>query len=319
VISLRYHIVSLVAVFLALTLGIVVGGTVLKEPTIALLRTTSRELRQTSQQYRTENQQLKDRVRDFQQFGAATLPSLVRDKLKNHTVVLVDTDRVDNATRDRVTEALRDAGATYDGRITFATGRLALTGQGDRDALRRLLATDATDPAALRTGLVGELVDRLAVPSRLPTDDRSRPADVLTGLQDARFLADLKLEQPGFAKGQLPFPRPGSLFVLLGPTGPTDQTDLQPQAFLLPMADRLALRSRAVVAAERADGPTSWVAALRDQPAVASRVSTVDDVDLPYGQFTLVEALQRRLLGQTTGQYGTKPGASLLPAGLPGS
>ena len=47
-ISLRYHIVSLVAVFLALALGIVVGSTVLQEGTVSVLRATSERVRQES-------------------------------------------------------------------------------------------------------------------------------------------------------------------------------------------------------------------------------------------------------------------------------
>ena len=54
-ISLRYHIVSLVAVFLALALGIVVGSTVLQEGTVSALRATSQEVRQRSEENRTEN------------------------------------------------------------------------------------------------------------------------------------------------------------------------------------------------------------------------------------------------------------------------
>ena len=47
-ISLRYHIVSLVAVFLALALGIVVGSTVLQEGTVSVLRATSDRVREES-------------------------------------------------------------------------------------------------------------------------------------------------------------------------------------------------------------------------------------------------------------------------------
>ena len=48
-ISLRYHIVSLVAVFLALALGIVVGSTVLQEGTVSVLRATSERVRSESE------------------------------------------------------------------------------------------------------------------------------------------------------------------------------------------------------------------------------------------------------------------------------
>jgi hypothetical protein len=316
VISLRYHIVSLVAVFLALALGIVVGSTVLKEGSVSVLRATSNKVRQESEQQRAKNAELSAQLGAFQEFTSSMLPQLVHDKLKDRPVVLVDTDRVDDATRDRVTEAMRAAGASVDGRVTFSSDRLTLTGKDDQDAIRRLLpaAADPADPAALRSALIELLVDRLALPNRLPQDDRGRPADVLTGLQDARFLADLPLDRQ-FADGKTPFPRQGSLFVLIGPT---DQATLPSDAFLVPLADRLSTRTTAVVGVERAAGTTSWVEDLRAARGVTKRVSSVDDVDLVYGQFALVEAVQRQLDGQGTGQYGTKKGASGLLPSKPG-
>jgi Copper transport outer membrane protein, MctB len=319
VINLRYHIVSLVAVFLALALGIVVGSTVLREGTVTVQRAISNEVRAQSEQIRAENARLNAKLASYEQFSAGVLPSLLRDKLKDQAVVLVDTDRVDDATRDKVTQAVEAAAGGVDGRITFATDRLALAGEGDRTALAEVLGdqgAQAGDPDALRANLVGQLADRLTVSSRLPQDEAARPADVLTGLQDADFLADLPLKAP-FRSGDVVFPRQGTLFVLIGPT---EQTTLPPSAFLVPLADRLSDRGDVVVAVERADGPASWVTALREDGDVTDRVSSVDGVDLPPGQFALVEALQRRLQRQATGQYGTKAGASgLLPEGLPGS
>ena len=49
-INLRYHIVSLVAVFLALAIGVVVGSTALKEGTVSVLRATSNGLIRQSQE-----------------------------------------------------------------------------------------------------------------------------------------------------------------------------------------------------------------------------------------------------------------------------
>ena len=318
-INLRYHIVSLVAVFLALALGIVVGSTVLNEGTVAVQRAISNEVRGQSQLNREENVRLKSQLANSERFAAAVLPSLLREKLKNQAVVLVDTDRVDDATRTKVTDAMQAAGADVDGRITFATDRLALAGERDRTALAKVLGEQdgqAGDPDALRANLVGQLADRLTVSSRLPQDGQARPGDVLTGLQDGGFLADLPLKRP-FRSGEVVFPRQGTLFVLVGPT---EQTALAPASFLIPLAGRLSGRGDVVVAVEKADGPASWLTTLREDGDVTDKVSSVDGVDRPPGQFALVEALQRRLQRQATGQYGSKSGATgLLPEGLPGS
>jgi hypothetical protein len=322
VISLRYHIVSLVAVFLALALGIVVGSTVLQEGTVSVLRATSERVRQESERNSRANVALNQDIARLQAFGAAVLPELVQNRLKGRSVVLVDTDKVDSGLRDGVRKVLEDAGAEVDGQITFADDRLALAADPDRAAMGRLLAVDAGAADVLRGELVRRLADRLATPSAIPQDDSQRASDMLTRLQDADFLADLKLSRP-LASGADPFPRQGTIFVLLGPSAANTATAVAPDAFLVPLADQVSARTGGPVAGgEAAAVPkeTSWITALRDNRAVSRRVSGIDSVDTVYGQLALVQALQGSLQQQPAGQYGIKPGASgLLPERTEGS
>jgi Copper transport outer membrane protein, MctB len=316
VISLRYHIVSLVAVFLALALGIVVGSTVLQEGTVSVLRATSERVRQESERNSRENVALKQDISRLQSFGASVLPELVQDRLKGRSVVLVDTDKVDSGMRDSVRKVLEDAGARVDGQITFADERLALGADADRQAMARLLAVDdGGTPEVLRDELVKKLAARLATSTALPQEDGQRAGDMLTGLQDADFLADLKLTGP-LAAGTDPFPRQGSMFVLLGPSA-TATAAVAPDAFLVPLADQVSTQSSGPVAGgEAAAVPreTSWILALRDNRSVSRRVSGIDSVDTVYGQLALVEALEGSLRQLPAGQYGIKDGASgLLP------
>jgi Copper transport outer membrane protein, MctB len=322
VISLRYHIVSLVAVFLALALGIVVGSTVLQEGTVSVLRATSERVRQESDRNSRENVSLRQDISRLQAFGAAVLPELVQGRLRGRSVVLVDTDKVDGGLRDSVRKALEDAGAEVDGQITFANDRLALAADADRTAMGRLLSVDVGAPDVLRGELVKRLADRLVTPSAIPQQNSQRASDVLTGLQDADFLADLKLSKP-LAAGSDPFPRQGSSFVLLGPSAANAAAAVAPDGFLVPLADQVSARADGAVAGvETAAVPkdSSWVLALRDNRAVSRRVSGIDAADTVYGQLALVQALQSSLLRQQAGQYGIKDGASgLLPQRTEGS
>jgi hypothetical protein len=321
VISLRYHIVSLVAVFLALALGIVVGSTVLQEGTVSVLRATSDQVRRESEANRTENFALNEENARLQSFGATVLPELVQDRLEGRSVVLVDTDKVDSGLRDGVRKVLEDAGADVDGQITFADERLALSADADRTAAGRLLGADAGAPEVLRGELVKRLAERLATPAAIPQDDNRRASDLLTGLQDADFLADLRLSRP-LAAGTDPFPRQGSIFVLLGPAAAAT-TAVAPDAFLVPLAGEVSTRGGGAVAGgEAADvpNPSSWILALRNDRAVSRRVSGIDSVDKVYGQLALVEALEDSLQQGPAGQYGVKDGASgLLPERTEGS
>jgi hypothetical protein len=313
VISLRYHIVSLVAVFLALALGIVVGSTVLQEGTVSVLRATSERVRQESDKNSRENFTLKQEQARLQSFGAAVLPELVQDRLKGRPVVLVDTDKVDGGLRDTVRKSLEDAGAEIDGQITFSDQHLALAAEADRRAVGQLLGADAGAADVLRGTLVKRLADRLITSSAIPQEDGQRPSDLLTGLQDADFLADLKLSRP-ITAGTDPFPRQGSSFVLLGPSPTAAPTAVAPDAFLVPLADQVSSRATAVAGVEAAavPDPNSWVVALRNNRSVSRRVSGIDSADTVYGQLSLVQALQTSLQQGPAGQYGTKGGASAL-------
>ena len=314
-ISLRYHIVSLVAVFLALALGIVVGSTVLQEGTVSVLRATSEKVRQESDRNSRENFALKQEQARLQSFGAAVLPELVQGRLKGRPVVLVDTDKVDSGLRNTVRKSLEDAGAEIDGQVTFSDQHLTLAAEADRRAVSQLLGADAGAADVLRGTLVKRLADRLITSSAIPQDDRQRPSDLLTALQDADFLADLKLSQPVTA-GTDPFPRQGTSFVLLGPSAAAAPTAVAPDAFLVPLADQVSSRatSGAVAGAEAAAVPDgdSWVVTLRNNRSVSRRVSGIDSADAAYGQLSLVEALQTSLQQGPAGQYGTKGGARAL-------
>jgi Copper transport outer membrane protein, MctB len=322
VISLRYHIVSLVAVFLALALGIVVGSTVLREGTVSVLRATGEQVRQSNESYRQENLALQGEKARLQDFAATVLPDLVRGRLRNRPVVVLDTDRADGGVRDQVIQVLGTAGAEVDARVTFNAGRVALATEADRQALGRLLpGANAADPAVLRSELVNRVAERLGSSDPLPTEDPDRRNDLLTSLDDGGFLADLKLG-PSVAGGIEPFPRPGSVVVVLGPT---DGVALPPEAFLIPLADKVALAAGPVAGVEAAaagttPGTTSWIQRLRQDRQVTRRVSGIDDVDTAYGQLALVGALERRLQNLASGQYGFKQGNSgLLPEKVPGS
>ena len=316
--NLRYHIVSLVAVFLALALGMVVGSTVLNEGASQVQRSISEFLRRQSQQTQAQNDTLRGQVERFQAFGSAVLPGTVGGRLQGRSAVLLDTDRVDDGTRSKVEEALRAAGATVSGRLTFASGRLALATDGDQTKLGGVLNLPPGNPDALRSALIEQLSIRLSLPARLPKDATARHRDIITSLSDAKFLADTDLPRPVRDGGEA-FPKAGSLFVIIGPTD--GSTALDPKAFLVPLADRLSASTQAPVAGVEAEGGvSSWVEVLRGNKEITQRVSTVDDVDAVYGQVALVDALAQRLANQPAGQYGFKQRSTgLLPEGSPAS
>jgi len=315
VINLRYHIVSLVAVFLALALGMVVGGTVLNEGTGRAQRAFSELLRKESQQTQADNSALRAQVTHYKDFGEKVLPLLVRDKLKGRSVVLIDTDRVDDTTRSSVIDAVRAAGATVSGRLTFSSERVDLAAQDDRTRLSQVLGLPTGDPDVLRTAMIEQFTARLTLPAKLPRNDPDRPRDMITALSDAKFFADVNLPAQVRDGGE-DFPKAGSLFVIIGPTDGSSVPP--PKSFLVPLTDRLSARSPAPVAGVESQTGVSWVQTLRGDKEITQRVSTVDDVDAVYGQVALVDAFALQLANQPPGQYGFKQDSTgLLPEGGP--
>jgi hypothetical protein len=314
VINLRYHIVSLVSVFLALAVGVLMGSTVLDRGTVALLERSSDQLRRNLDGYRAENELTKRELRQWHQYGDLVLPSQVGGQLRGRDVVLLDTDQVDGATRDAVREALRHAGATVSGRITFSAERLTLESAGDRTALGGLLRVDDRDATVLQRALVERLGSRLLTPATIPTGGGKAADDPLTALREAKVISELELTEP-YADGIQAFPKLGSLLVILGPGSIT--TTPPPDRFLVPLAGRLAAGTGQPVVAVEPTGPVSWLSALRGNDLVSGRVSSVDDVDITPGQIALVQALSRGLAGQPPGHYGSKQGATKLLPGAP--
>ena len=76
-ISFRYHLVSLVAVFLALALGIVVGTTALNGPITTDLRKQVNTLRSDRTTLANQVKALQARVDDSEQFAATYGSQLV--------------------------------------------------------------------------------------------------------------------------------------------------------------------------------------------------------------------------------------------------
>ena len=89
-ISMRYHIISLAAVFLALALGIVLGATKISSPLITGLESDNADLTSSTTSC-SAKQELTDHVADDQKIAEAVWEVSVRGILPSPTVVLITT------------------------------------------------------------------------------------------------------------------------------------------------------------------------------------------------------------------------------------
>jgi hypothetical protein len=303
VISFRFHLISLVAVFLALGLGVLTGTTVINRGIVTQLENQTEDLSGQLGGIREEVAELQA-LRDlWSAFGEEVREPLLAGRLAGTRVLVVAQDGTDDGSIDGLLAALRSAATTPDDVVgpIFLTGRLALESEGERADLAEILgATGSEDADVLRAQAAGLLADRLAFAS--PGDD------VLEELLAAGFLIDegRHLEEADLRE----LGGPGQVVVTVagGPAG----SSLNPEAFLVPLVEELARDRAAVAAGEPVDGQEEeppFVSLIRADGDLASRVATQDNVDQMPGQIGIVVAIEDLLTG-VAGHYGVKDGAT---------
>jgi hypothetical protein len=307
VISFRYHVVTIVAVFLALGIGVVVGTTAVKPSVINELTNRTDELRSTANQLRDQLAKQNQDLRTWDAFATSVRPLLIQGRLTERPIVLVATQDGDPAELDGVREALRDAGADVRA-VLVVTARMGLPDAGSRTALAEVLGLPPTlPPSELSKQAGGRLASRLAEGPGVDPD-----ADLLRLLVAANFVQ----VQPRAAIDTV-----GGLdqaaVVLSG-----GQTALVPRPgdFYIPLVTSLVQATYPVAAVETADDVNGFVSLVRRDGTLDTGVLTVDNVDSLPGEIALVLGMAD-LLGPglgSCGDFGVKAGAcSPLPRPSP--
>lgn len=317
-IDFRYHLVSLVSVFLALAVGIVLGAGPLKDSIDITLTDQVSQLREDRDGLREEVARRDVALADRDAFGEAVAPTLVSQQLGGRSVVIVALPGADEDVVDATAELVTTAGASVSGRVQI-----------------RPRWTDP-DQSAFRSSLAGQLVQYVDPP---PPEDAGPDAELGAVLAEAVLTSELaEADQPDpDAQTILSALTGGELITVAGEpasratlalvvSGSPEQSlaaeepeegqagDVASYVTLARVLDERS--SGVVVLAPRssADAEAGLLSALRADAEVAGSVSTVDVADVPMGRVAAVFAL-REQLGGSAGQYGTGDGAgALLPA-----
>ncbi len=173
-INLRYHIVSITAVFLALGIGVAMGSTLIQRATIDTLENRLDDQQQRLEETDAENLRLEADLAAVEQlesaFGDQATEQLLRGRLVRVPVVVFASEGIDEAGLDGVRRSIVNSGADFRG--TFrTTERLALTTEDDIVDLAVVLDNPSTDPDELRAVLVRRFGDALLRAAEVPTED----------------------------------------------------------------------------------------------------------------------------------------------------
>ncbi|MDN5794188.1 MAG: copper transporter [Intrasporangium sp.] len=309
-IDFRYHLVSIISIFLALAVGIVLGAGPLQSNLGSTLGDQVTALRNEKQDLNTKLTDTQKQLAAAAEFETAITPSLVAGRLSGHGVILVVLPSVESKLVDSTSRALAQSGAKVHGTVTLSADWFDPAKASER-AKAAAAAAAALDLRPTKTGdqLLTEVLGRLTV-SELPLGTNADRDKAMAELSDA-----------GLLDSSDPQLTPADLAVVVSGDHSGSQSEVDAWSERVrALALRLESGSQATVvvggAPVQAAGKavsTDAVSAVRSDRRASAAVSTVDHAGVARGPAVTVLAIEAQLADQV-GHYGTAPGAdAILP------
>lgn len=320
-VDFRYHLVSLISVFLALAVGIVLGAGPLRDTISDQLTGQVEQLRQEKDALRVELDASQREVGGLEAYAGATAERLLAGALPEHRVALVRMPGVQDALIAELGERVREAGGEIVADVTMSQqwadpGQAALRARAAGEVASLLAqdppasGTDAEETAVLARGLAEAL--------RGASDEDPRVSGTVAGELFTALSAGTDPLVTGEVTG------PADLILVITAPGPETPTATDPD----PSADAAAAASREgwatalvplgeaapAVIAGYIDLPTDVLPLVRE----SGTVTTTDDLGSEVGRIIAVLALAAEAAGDEPGAYGFGPGVDAIvpPVGI---
>ena len=302
-ITLRHHLASLIAVFLALGLGVVAGSTFISPVTVKALSASINRLDARDRALEAQNNQLNQTNGQLQQALTTSRDIMVQGRLAGRPVDLISFESTPASETSDVASTIAAAGARLQSSVVLSN-RLGLADDASRTQVATGLGLTDTSTGALQADVVQKLADALS--GRVP------------GLE--------KWVSAGLAKTTtVPNPLPlasvataGSVILILAPAAPQPgpaAPDLG-RLLIVPLVRSLNLSSAVVAIGEDGSANLPVLAPIRADATL--RVVTADGTDTPLGQAGLVLGLAQAISTGVYGNFGLGAGAGApLPSPLP--
>lgn len=316
-IDFRYHLVSIISIFIALAVGIVLGAGPLDKPIDSTVRQQAADAKKASEQLRTQNDELTGDLKYLDSAVSSLVPGVVGGKLTDAPIVIIALPGTSGSTLKNAREALAAAGAAVSGSVSLTSDWTKSDRADDLDATLSAFApaglTLPTGADALGERAAIELAVGVTTQDPLLLAKPDAPGEkLLKGLRDAGFL---RVDNQPWVRG--------SLAVVLGPApdkpaGNLDSAALteiaRVQNMVLQVPRRVsALTAGTVVAGPRGSADNDGVVSLVRRGELRTSVSTVDDLNTPVGRIALALAVVAEREDET-GHYGDGPDSdSALP------
>ncbi len=322
-IDFRYHLVSIVAVFLALAIGLVIGVEALSPKLANRLSSASLSDQKRNNQLSAQNDLLKRQISADNAFGQASAGYLLGHLLEGEKVVLVTAPGADATTVNGIVAALRLSGATLTGQVSLNTQFLN-TGVSTEQTLtseaRHLTpagvtlpgsAASASGPVAGQQAAAQVLAAAIAARPGVNTMTPAQSQGVLSGLGNLGFL---QITGPN---GGTTLGGSAALAVVVIPGSPPGNVNSADNLTLVSLTQDLQQASQGALLAGSVagSGPGSAIQAVTSGAAPGVTVTTVDNADTEIGQIVVVQTLSQLLGSQAkSAHYGVDTGVVPSPA-----
>ncbi|HXY72253.1 MAG TPA: copper transporter [Actinomycetota bacterium] len=309
-VSFRYHVVTIVAVFVALAVGILMGSTLLDQNLVHTLQNQTADMSQTISSLTKKVNDQQTQLNAVEKFVGDAMPSLVGGRLEGKQVILLTEHGIDLSTLNKVRQSLAGpdgAGASVQG-VVVMNPSMTLSDPASRATAARILGVPAsTSSARLSQELARALGDRLATGPPTATGQ----SDLLQEMVDAKLVT---LSDAAGGAGAIG----GADVPVVALSGSAPSTPVDARTFYVPLFDQLVANGTPTAAASSSTTSSPFLDQIRADGGVDGKILTVDDVDLAPGQVALVWGLQRLINGDDGGDYGLSCGTcSLAPSPAP--
>jgi hypothetical protein len=202
VVTFRFYVVSTVAFFLALAVGVVVGSVLdgrIADSLQDRLGNVERSLDETVALMDDKNVE----IDEMQRYIESSAPFAVQGRLEDSATLVVAESGLDAAAIEDLVRRLRESGSRVEG-IVWLEQRWDLDDPADREAVDALLAesTDGADAAELRSALWNELLEGATptVPDAVGSTSGTTAPDATTGSTETTVPDDAATTVPDGAE-----------------------------------------------------------------------------------------------------------------------
>jgi DNA-binding protein Fis len=324
-IDFRYHLVSIVAVFLALAVGIVLGSTELQGDTIDALRLSSNQLNKELNTSNGQRDSYAQQVGAYQQFLATpgAEQRLLANELTGMRIVLVTEPGASSTVISGIKQAAGLAGATVTGEVALQPAFNDLSGANESSLYQLNSSLASTNQTTLATGSDQQTANQQDAAQLIGTAIlATTTAGETQGLSpaDAQTLLGAYAQAGYLVISGAPYDRATLAVIVTPATAPSDGQNDPASQVLLAVAQEFATLSAAtiVVGSSAGSAAGSAISVLRSS-SVSSQVSSVDNADTTIGQVSTMWALASQLSGHKPNSYGISGASAVspVPSALP--